>query len=66
MNRDRIQCYNCREYDHFGRDCPALGEDRDLDQLQQMLNMEDEDQTHLLTSKHSSPIENGRPNPLNL
>ena len=25
MNRDRIRCYNCREYDHFARDCPNLG-----------------------------------------
>ena len=65
MNRDRIQCYNCREYDHFVRDCPTLGENRDLDQLQQMLNMEDGDQTHLLTSKQQS-YKNGRPNPLNL
>ena len=23
-NRDRIRCYNCREYDHFARDCPHL------------------------------------------
>ena len=23
-NRDRIRCYNCREYDHFVRDCPIL------------------------------------------
>ena len=21
-NRHRIRCYNCREYDHFARDCP--------------------------------------------
>ena len=21
-NRDRIRCYNCREYDHFARNCP--------------------------------------------
>ena len=23
-NRDRIRCYNCREYDHFVKDCPHL------------------------------------------
>ena len=23
-NRDRIRCYNCREYDHFARDFPPL------------------------------------------
>ena len=22
MNRDRIRCYNCREYDHFTNECP--------------------------------------------
>ena len=43
-NRDRIRCYKCREYDHFARDCPNSREERDLEQLQQMLNMEE--QTH--------------------
>ena len=33
-NRDRIRCYNCREYDHFVRDCPNSREERDLEQLQ--------------------------------
>ena len=23
-NRDRIRCYNCREYNHFVRNCPKL------------------------------------------
>ena len=27
-NRDRIRCYNCREYDHFTRDCPISREER--------------------------------------
>ena len=27
-NRDRIRCYNCREYDHFVRDCPNFREER--------------------------------------
>ena len=40
-NRDRIRCYNCREYDHFARDCPTSREERDLEQLQQMLNLEE-------------------------
>ena len=65
-NRDRIRCYNCREYDHFTRDCPTSREERDLEQLQQMLNLEAEEQTHLLTSRQSSPIENNRTIPLNL
>ena len=31
-NKDRIRCYNCREYDHFARDCPTSREERDMDQ----------------------------------
>ena len=58
-NRDRIRCYKCREYDHFMRDCPNSREERDLEQLQQMLNMEG--QTHRL----ESPEEDYR-SPLNL
>ena len=41
MNRDGIRCYACREYDHFVRDCPNSREERDLEQLQHMLNMEE-------------------------
>ena len=33
----------CREYDHFARDCPNSREERDLEQLQHMLNMEEQD-----------------------
>ena len=58
-NRDRIWCYKCREYEHFARDCPNSRAERDLEQLQQMLNMEE--QTHRL----ESPEENQR-SPLNL
>ena len=32
----------CREYDHFARDYPTSREERELEQLQQMLNLEDE------------------------
>ena len=65
-NRDRIRCYNCREYDHFVGDGPTSREERDLNQLQQMLNLEEEEQTHLLSNRQSSPMENSRTNPLNL
>ena len=58
-DRDRIKCYNWREYDHFVRDCPSSREERDLEQLQQMWNMEE--QTH----RQESPEENYR-SPLNL
>ena len=51
-NRDRIRCYICREYDHFARDCPNSREERDLEQLQHMLNMEEQDCRSL--SAHSS------------
>ena len=40
-----------------------MGE-RDSDQLQQMLNLEEEGQTHLLNSRPSRPIENYRTSPL--
>ena len=48
-NRDRIRCYVCREYDHFARDCPNSREERDLEQLQHMLNMEEQDHQELST-----------------
>ena len=25
MNRDRVRCYRCREYDHFMNECPNIG-----------------------------------------
>ena len=52
MNRDRIRCYECREYDHFARDCPNSREERDLGHLQLMLNMEE--QEHRDPPVHSS------------
>ena len=42
-NRDRIRCYECREYDHFAGDCPNSREERDLEHLQHMLNMEEQE-----------------------
>ena len=47
-NRDRIRCFECREYDHFARECPTRKENRETKQMQQMFNM-DEDQTILQT-----------------
>ena len=51
-NRDRIRCYACTEYDHFVRNCYNSREERDLEQLQHMLNMEEQD--HRSPSTHSS------------
>ena len=42
INRDRIGCCKCREYDHFAKDCPTSREEKEIEQLQQMLNLEDE------------------------
>ena len=56
-NRDRIRCYACREYDDFVRDFPNSREERDLEQLQLMLNMEEQD--HRLESSgedYGSPL----------
>ena len=63
-NRDRIRCYNCREYDHFARDCPTSREKRELERLQQMLNLQV--QTSLMTNSQNGPVENPRTSPLNL
>ena len=56
-NRESIRYYNFREHDHFARDCPASREERDIDQLQQMLNLE-EDQTYLLMNTQNNPVNN--------
>ena len=64
-NRDRITCYKCREYDHFMRDCATSREEREMEQLQQMINLE-ENQTSLLTNTQNSPTESPRASPLNL
>ena len=71
--RDRIRCYKCREYDHFTKDCPTSMEKRELEQLQQMLNLDDEQTSlkPLVTSTHDnlnriSSEEDLRPGHLNL
>ena len=43
-NRGRIRCFECREYNHFARDCPIRQASREVEQI----NM-DEDQTILQT-----------------
>ena len=48
------------------RDCPTSREERGIEQLQQMLNLEAEEQTHLIIDRQNSPIENCRTSPLNL
>ena len=45
-NRDRISCYKCRECDHFAKDCPTSKLVREIEQIQQMFNL-DEEQTSL-------------------
>ena len=43
-----MRCYKCREYNHFAKDYPTSREERELDELQQMLNL-DGKQTSLKT-----------------
>ena len=64
-NRDNIRCCKCREYDHFARDSPTSREEREIEQLQQMLNLQ-ENQTSLLTNVQNSTVESPRVSPLNL
>ena len=45
-NRDRIRCYKCREYDPFTKDCPTSKEEREIEQIQQIFNL-DKGQTSL-------------------
>ena len=48
-NRDRIRCFECREDDYFVRECLTRWENREIEQIQQMFNLDDE-QTALQTS----------------
>ena len=48
-NRDRIRCFKCREYDHFVRKCPTRQENREIEQILQMFNLDNE-QTVIQTS----------------
>ena len=47
-NRDRIRCFDCREYNHFARKCLTRSEKRETEQIQQMFSLDD-DQTLLQT-----------------
>ena len=49
MNGDRIRCFECRGYNHFARECLTRQEKREIEQIQQMFNLDDE-QTSLQTS----------------
>ena len=44
--RDRIRCLKCREYDHFANNCLNSEAERELEQIHQMYNS-DENQTVL-------------------
>ena len=39
-NRDSIRCYKCTEYDHFVKDFPTTKEEREMEQIQQMFNLD--------------------------
>ena len=72
MNRDRLKCYKQGEYDHFMRDCPTSGEEKEIEQLQQMLNLGNEQtspkslKTDMDNFSRESSEENLRPVHLNL
>ena len=70
-NRDRIHYYKCRENNHFARDCPTSREEREVEQLQIMLNLGDEKITPLMSDTLEDHFrmcseEKLRPNHLNL
>ena len=53
-----MRCYKCREYDHFAKDCPMSREERELEQLQHMLDLDDEQTSlkQIATSTHENSI----------
>ena len=56
-SRGGIRCYACREYDYFVRDSTNSREERNLEQFQQMLNMEEEGyRTEISDENHRSHL----------
>ena len=41
-SRDRIRFFECRECNHFVRDCLMTQADREIEQIQQMFSMDEE------------------------
>ena len=48
------------------RDCPTSREERDLEILQHMLNLEEQEQTYQSSSRHSSPLNELRTSPFKI
>ena len=72
-NRDRIRCYKCREYDHFVKDCPTTKEERQVEQIQQMFNLDEEQMSLKMLARndtynfnHRNTLEQVRSEQLNL
>ena len=59
-NRDRIKCYKCREYNHFMRDCPTSREEKEIEQLQQMLNLGSNMQNNFSRSGSEESLRQGQ------
>ena len=47
--QDRIRCYMCKECDHFKKDSPTSKEEREIEPIQEMFNL-DKEQTSLSIS----------------
>ena len=45
INRDRIGCFKCREYDHFAKDCLNMSqtEKGQIEEMHQMLDSEEQE-----------------------
>ena len=42
INRDRLRCCKCREYDNFTKDCLTTKVEKETDEIQQMFNLDEE------------------------